>query len=38
MVNPTAVSGFHVLVSAMIAAGRVGFPGGGPAPTPVLVK
>jgi hypothetical protein len=38
MVNLTAVTGFHVMVSAMIAAKRVGFPNGGPAPTPVLVK
>jgi hypothetical protein len=38
MVNLTAVSGFHVMVPAMIAAGRVGFPNGGPAPMPVLVN
>jgi len=38
MVNLTAVTGVHVTVSAMIAAGRVGFPHGGPAPTPVSVK
>ena len=29
MVNLTAVTGVHVTVSAMIAAGRVGFPHGG---------
>jgi len=36
MVTLTAVTGFHM--PAMIAAGRVGFPHGGPAPMPVAVK
>jgi 4-carboxymuconolactone decarboxylase len=38
VVDLAAVTGFYVMVSAVIAAGRVGIPNGGPAPLPVLVK
>jgi 4-carboxymuconolactone decarboxylase len=38
VVDLAAVTGFYVMVSAVIAAGRVGIPNGGPAPMPVLVK
>lgn len=38
VVDLAAVTGFYVMVSSVIAAGRVGIPDGGPAPMPVLVK
>jgi 4-carboxymuconolactone decarboxylase len=38
VVDLAAVTGFYVMVSAVIAAGRVGIPNGDPAPLPVLVK
>ena len=38
VVDLAAVTGFYVMVSAVIAAGRVGIPNSGPAPMPVLVK
>ena len=38
VVDLAAVTGFYVMVSAVIAAGRVGVPNGDPAPLPVLVK
>jgi 4-carboxymuconolactone decarboxylase len=38
VVDLVAVTGFYVMVSAVIIAGRVTIPGGGPAPMPVLVK
>lgn len=38
VVDLAAVTGFYVMVSAVIAAGRVGIPDGSPAPLPVLVK
>jgi 4-carboxymuconolactone decarboxylase len=37
-VDLAAVTGFYVMVSAVIAAGRVGIPNNGPEPLPVLVK
>jgi 4-carboxymuconolactone decarboxylase len=37
-VDLAAVTGFYVMVSAVIAAGRVGIPNNGPEPMPVLVK
>jgi 4-carboxymuconolactone decarboxylase len=33
-----AVTGFYVMVSAVVIGGRIGIPNGGPAPMPVLVK
>ena len=38
VVDLAAVIGFYVMVSSVIAAGRVGIPNGEPAPMPVLVK
>jgi 4-carboxymuconolactone decarboxylase len=38
VVDLAAVTGFYVMVSVVIAAGRVGVPNNGPAPLPVLVK
>jgi 4-carboxymuconolactone decarboxylase len=38
VVDLATVTGFYVMVSAVIAAGRIGIPNGGPAPMPVLVK
>jgi 4-carboxymuconolactone decarboxylase len=38
VVDLVAVAGFYVMVSAVIIAGRVAIPDGGPAPMPVLVK
>jgi 4-carboxymuconolactone decarboxylase len=38
VVDLAAVTGFYVMVSVVIAAGRVGLPNNGPAPLPVLVK
>jgi 4-carboxymuconolactone decarboxylase len=38
VVDLVAVAGFYVMVSAVVAAGRVGIPNGGPEPMPVLVK
>ena len=38
VVDLVAVSGFYVMVSAVVIAGRVGVPNGGPAPMPTLVK
>src|SRR5476651_487006 len=38
VVDLAAVTGFYVMVSAVIAVGRVGIPNGGTAPMPVLVK
>ena len=38
VVDLAAVTGFYVMVSAVIAAGRVGVPNNGRAPLPVLVK
>ncbi|HEY1472620.1 MAG TPA: carboxymuconolactone decarboxylase family protein [Pseudolabrys sp.] len=38
VVDLAAVTGFYVMVSSVIAAGRVGIPNGEPAPMPVLVK
>ena len=37
-VDLAAVTGFYVMVSAVIAAGRIGVPNNGPEPMPVLVK
>jgi 4-carboxymuconolactone decarboxylase len=37
-VDLAAVTGFYVMVSAVIAAGRIGVPNNGPDPLPVLVK
>jgi 4-carboxymuconolactone decarboxylase len=37
-VDLAAVTGFYVMVSAVIAAGRIGIPNNGPEPMPVLVK
>jgi 4-carboxymuconolactone decarboxylase len=37
-VDLAAVTGFYVMVSAVVAAGRVGIPNNGPEPMPVLVK
>ena len=33
-----AVTGFYVMVSAVVIGGRIGIPNGGPAPMPALVK
>ena len=38
VVDLAAVTGFYVMVSAVIAAGRLGIPNGDPAPLPVLIK
>jgi 4-carboxymuconolactone decarboxylase len=38
MVDLVAVTGFYVMVSAVVIAGRIAIPNGGPAPMPVLVK
>jgi 4-carboxymuconolactone decarboxylase len=38
IVDLVAVTGFYVMVSAVIIAGRVAIPNGDPAPMPVLVK
>jgi 4-carboxymuconolactone decarboxylase len=38
VVDLVAVTGFYVMVSAVVAAGRVGIPNGGADPMPVLVK
>jgi len=38
VVDLAAVTGFYVMVSAVIAAGRIGIPNGDPAPLPILVK
>ncbi len=38
IVDLAAVTGFYVMVSAVVAAGRIGVPNNGPNPMPVLVK
>jgi 4-carboxymuconolactone decarboxylase len=38
VVDLVAVTGFYVMVSSVVIAGRIGIPNGGPAPMPVLVK
>jgi 4-carboxymuconolactone decarboxylase len=38
VVDLVAVAGFYVMVSAVVIAGRVAIPDGGPAPMPMLVK
>jgi 4-carboxymuconolactone decarboxylase len=38
VVDLVAVTGFYVMVSAVVIAGRVAIPDGGPAPMPMLVK
>ena len=38
VVDLVAVTGFYVMVSAVIIAGRIAIPNGGPPPMPVLVK
>jgi 4-carboxymuconolactone decarboxylase len=38
VVDLVAVTGFYVMVSAVVIAGRVAIPNGAPAPMPVLVK
>jgi 4-carboxymuconolactone decarboxylase len=38
VVDLVAVTGFYVMVSAVVIAGKVAIPGGGAAPMPVLVK
>ena len=38
VVDLVAVTGFYVMVSAVVIAGRVGVPDGGPSPLPALVK
>jgi 4-carboxymuconolactone decarboxylase len=37
-IDLVAVAGFYVMVSSVLVAGRVGIPGGGPPPLPVLLK
>ena len=37
-IDLVAVTGFYVMVSSVIIAGRIAIPNGGPAPMPVLVK
>jgi hypothetical protein len=37
-VDLAAVTGFYVMVSTVIAAGRVGIPNNGLLPLPILVK
>jgi 4-carboxymuconolactone decarboxylase len=38
VVDLVAVTGFYVMVSAVVIAGKIAIPNGGPAPMPVLVK
>jgi 4-carboxymuconolactone decarboxylase len=38
IVDLVAVAGFYVMVSAVVIAGRIAVPNGGPPPMPVLVK
>jgi 4-carboxymuconolactone decarboxylase len=38
VVDLVAVTGFYVMVSSVVIAGRIGIPNSGPAPMPVLVK
>jgi 4-carboxymuconolactone decarboxylase len=38
VVDLVAVTGFYVMVSAVVIAGRIAIPNNGPAPMPVLVK
>jgi 4-carboxymuconolactone decarboxylase len=38
VVDLVAVTGFYVMVSAVVIAGRIAIPNGGPVPMPVLVK
>jgi 4-carboxymuconolactone decarboxylase len=38
VVDLVAVTGFYVMVSAVVIAGRIAIPNGGPPPMPVLVK
>lgn len=38
LVDLVAVAGFYVMVSAVVIAGRIAIPNGGPPPMPVLVK
>jgi 4-carboxymuconolactone decarboxylase len=38
VVDLVAVTGFYVMVSAVVIAGRIAIPNGAPAPMPVLVK
>jgi 4-carboxymuconolactone decarboxylase len=38
LVDLVAVTGFYVMVSAVVIGGRIAIPNGGPAPMPVLVK
>jgi 4-carboxymuconolactone decarboxylase len=38
VVDLVAVTGFYVMVSAVVIGGRIAIPNGGPAPMPVLVK
>jgi 4-carboxymuconolactone decarboxylase len=38
VVDLVAVTGFYVMVSSVIIAGRIAIPNGGPSPMPVLVK
>lgn len=38
LVDLVAVTGFYVMVSAVVIAGRVGIPNGGAEPMPILVK
>jgi 4-carboxymuconolactone decarboxylase len=38
VVDLVAVTGFYVMVSAVVIAGRIAIPNGGPAPMPALVK
>jgi 4-carboxymuconolactone decarboxylase len=38
VVDLVAVTGFYVMVSAVVIAGQIAIPNGGPAPMPVLVK
>jgi 4-carboxymuconolactone decarboxylase len=37
-IDLVAVTGFYVMVSAVVIAGRIAIPNGGPAPMPALVK
>jgi hypothetical protein len=37
-IDLVAVTGFYVMVSAVVIAGRIAIPNGGPLPMPVLVK
>jgi 4-carboxymuconolactone decarboxylase len=37
-IDLVAVTGFYVMVSAVVIAGRIAIPNGGPPPMPVLVK